>query len=152
MTADRDAPALDAGLLVLRVGLGLMMMGHGWPKLLGGPEKWGKLGGAMKSVGIDFAPEFWGFCAATGEFFGGALLALGLLTRPAAGILAFTMFIAWWNHVSKGDSFVSWSHSAEDGIAFVALIAMGPGRWSIDRWWARRRGTDRGSSEGTGER
>ena len=30
----------DLGLLVMRVGLGLSFMAHGWPKLVGGPETW----------------------------------------------------------------------------------------------------------------
>lgn len=29
----------DVGLLILRVGIGLMFMIHGFPKLFGGPEK-----------------------------------------------------------------------------------------------------------------
>ncbi len=30
----------DVGLLILRVGIGIMFMGHGLPKLIAGPEKW----------------------------------------------------------------------------------------------------------------
>jgi len=40
----------DIGLLILRVGIGIMFMCHGFPKLTTGPEVWTKLGGALSSV------------------------------------------------------------------------------------------------------
>lgn len=128
----------DIGLLVARVGLGAMFVGHGWPKIVGGPEKWAKLGGAMKHVGIEFAPTFWGFMAAFSEFGGGILLALGLLFRPAAALMAFTMAIATYMHHAKGDGFGGWSHAAEAGIVFVALLLTGPGRFAIEVRLRRR--------------
>ncbi len=43
----------DVGLLVLRVGMGVMFMLHGFPKLMGGPELWTRIGGATAAVGMD---------------------------------------------------------------------------------------------------
>lgn len=123
----------DHGLLIMRVGLGLMFIGHGWPKLVGGPEKWAKVGKAMGDLGIDFAPAFWGFMAAIAETFGGLLLALGLGTRAALFLLAFTMMVAAIKHLSAGDSFGKWSHSVEACITFVGLFFIGPGRFSLDQ-------------------
>ncbi|MFT4627425.1 MAG: putative oxidoreductase [Myxococcota bacterium] len=122
----------DLGLLVLRVGLGAMMIGHGWPKLAGGVETWEKLGGAMAHLGITTAPAAWGLAASLSECVGGALLVLGLATRPAALSLAITMFVAFWMHFDGGDGFRGWSHAAEDGIAFLALVILGGGRYSLD--------------------
>lgn len=122
----------DHGLLFARVGLGLMFMAHGWPKVTGGPEKWAKLGSAMSSFGIDFAPTFWGFMGAFGEFGGGLLLAAGFMTRPALFLLISTMVVATMKHVDAGDPFTKWSHAAEAGITFVGLFLMGPGRFSLD--------------------
>ena len=50
----------DAGLLLLRVGIGLSYMGYGAPKLSGGPPMWEELGQAMRYLGITFAPAVWG--------------------------------------------------------------------------------------------
>lgn len=125
--------ARDMGLLVLRVGLGLMMMFHGWPKMVGGADKWRKLGGAMSSLGVDFAPEFWGFMAAFAELIGGAALVLGLATRPFALMLAFTMFVAARMHLEAGDGLGGASHAIEDGIAFLGILLLGPGRYSLDQ-------------------
>ena len=34
----------DVGLLILRVGLGIAFLVHGWPKITGGPKFWTGLG------------------------------------------------------------------------------------------------------------
>lgn len=122
----------DQGILFMRVGLGFMFVLHGWPKLAGGPEKWEQLGGAMGTLGINFAPTFWGFMAAITEFGGGILLALGLLTRPVLVGLIITMFVAAWMHFTKGDPFPRIAHPTELGITFAGLLLLGPGRFSID--------------------
>lgn len=122
----------DLGLLILRIGIGIMFMGHGLPKLLAGPEKWTMLGQAMNALGIGFAPATWGFMAAAAEFFGGLLLVLGFFTRPACFFLLCTMVVASYMHISKGDSFVRYSHAVESGILFLSLFFIGPGRYSLD--------------------
>lgn len=127
----------DHGLLLLRVGLGLSFVAHGWPKLAGGAAKWEKLGGTMKGLGITFAPTFWGLAAALAETVGGLLFAVGLATRPVAAMLAFTMFVAVKMHVDAGDGFIDTSHSLEAMVVFLAMVLVGPGRFSLD---ARRGG------------
>ncbi len=123
----------DAGILVLRVGIGLSFMAHGIPKLMGGPEKWVTLGKAMGNIGVTFYPVGWGFMAGFSETVGGLLLVLGFLFRPACMLLLFTMFIAGLMHIKLGDPFTKWSHALEAGIVFLALIFIGPGKYSIDK-------------------
>ena len=72
----------DYGLLIIRIGIGVMFMLHGYPKLLGGAEMWEKIGGSMGNIGIHFAPTFWGFMASFAEFAGGLCLVVGFLFRP----------------------------------------------------------------------
>ena len=122
----------DLGLLLIRVGVGLSFMLHGWPKLVGGPQRWERTGRAMAELGVDFAPQFWGFMAGFAEFGGGLALALGLATRPALLMLAFTMIVAATKHIGAGDGFGGWSHAVEAGITFVGLLLVGPGRFSLD--------------------
>lgn len=116
----------------MRLGLGVMFMLHGLPKFTGGPEKWASIGSKMSLVGIDFLPEFWGFMVAFAEFGGGFLLILGFMFRPALAMLTFTMVIAAIYHIDAGDSFGSTSHSIEAAIVFLALMFIGPGRYSLD--------------------
>lgn len=122
----------DHGLLLMRVGLGAMFVMHGWPKMAGGAKTWAKLGKAMGQLGIDFAPTMWGFAGAVSELGGGILLALGLLFRPACGALAATMAVATAMHLGKGDGLMGASHAIEDGLVFVGLLLIGPGRFALD--------------------
>lgn len=123
----------DLGLLLLRLGLGAMFVWHGAPKMMGGPETWTQIGGAMANFGITAVPVVWGFAAAGAELGGGALLMLGLATRPACFFLLVTMIVAATHHLAKGDGLAGASHAIEVGIVFLALIIVGPGRYSIDK-------------------
>lgn len=123
----------DPGLLLLRIGLGIMFLNHGLPKLMGGPERWAGMGGAMKNLGITFAPAFWGFMAAFAESAGGVALILGLAFRPACLLLAFTMTVATLYHLNKGDGIRGASHAIEVGIVFLSLVLIGPGKYSLDK-------------------
>ncbi|RZK91922.1 MAG: DoxX family protein [Pedobacter sp.] len=123
----------NTGLLLLRIGLGVMFIIHGFPKIAGGPDGWAKLGGSMKVVGIDFLPVFWGFMAAATETFGGFLLIVGLFFRPVLILLIITMIIAALGHFAKGDGLSGASHAIELGIVFFGLLFIGPGKYSVDK-------------------
>ena len=147
MTDDASEPTrVDAGLLVLRVGIGLMFLtAHGGPKLLGGPERWEQVGAAMGLFGIQFAPVYWGFLAACAEGVGGLCLLLGLFTRPAATFMAITMAVATATHLSRGDGLQGASHAIEMGIVFVSLLLAGAGAYSLDRNWFGIGGAPKGA-------
>lgn len=123
---------VDLGLLVLRVGIGIIFIFHGYPKLLGGIETWTQVGSAMSMIGINFAPAFWGFMAAFAETIGGVFIILGLLHRPVALMLTFTMIVAVVMHVTGGDPFGIYSNALKALVIFVALVITGPGKYSID--------------------
>lgn len=130
---------LDLGLLIVRIGVGLsMLLFHGWGKLTGGPETWTRVGGSMANLGLDFAPQFWGFMAASAETFGSALLVAGVLFRPAAGLLAITMIVAVARHLSipAGEPGAGWdgaSHALELLAVYVMLFLTGPGKLALGR-------------------
>ena len=120
------------GLLILRIGIGIMFIIHGFPKLFEGPQGWEAFGGSMKVIGVNFLPTFWGFMAAASEVVGGLLLFLGLFFRPALLLLIPTMFIATLVHFSKGEGLQEASHAIELGIVFFSLLFIGPGKYSLD--------------------
>ena len=121
----------DIGYFILRFGLGALMARHGWPKITGGTEMWADVGSGISVIGITFWPTVWGFCAAVAEFVGGICVAVGFLHRPACGIIVFTMFIAFLNSFGGTNTFGDWNHVAELGIAFLGMLLMGPGRFSL---------------------
>ena len=123
----------NTGLFILRVGLGIMMIVHGFPKLAGGPAGWEGLGGSMKVVGVNFFPMFWGFMAAVAEGVGGLFLILGIFFRPVNILLVITMIIATLFHLGKGDGIGGASHAIELAIVFFSLIFIGPGKYSMDK-------------------
>lgn len=123
---------VDLGLLILRVGIGLTFCYvYGYPKLMGGTEKWAQLGGVMAKIGVPCIPAFWGFMAALSECLGGLLLILGLGTRIASGFLAFTMVMASVHHITSGDPLFKTAHSLEMAAVFLALICAGSGKYAI---------------------
>jgi putative oxidoreductase len=122
----------DLGLLILRAGIGLsMLLGHGWGKLTGGPERWEKVGMNMKHLGITFLPVVWGFAASLAESVGSILIILGVFCRQAAVLLAITMGVAAWKHLAEGDGLARASHPLELMVVFIALALIGPGTFAF---------------------
>ncbi len=80
----KDKNLLQAGLLLLRVGIGVSIFFHGLPKMTGGPETWTAIGGTMSNLGINFAPAFWGFMAAFAETIGGDFVYPGTVFPPGS--------------------------------------------------------------------
>ena len=128
----------NVGLLIIRIGLGIMFILHGFPKMFGGPDTWVEVGSAMQYLGIDFAPMFFGFMAGVTEFFGGIFLLCGLFFMPSVIFLFIVMLVATVQHIGAGDGFVSYSHSIEMAIVMFGLLFIGPGKYSLDRKLQKR--------------
>jgi putative oxidoreductase len=130
--------ATDAGYgpLALRVLVGVIFVAHGAQKLFG----W--FGG----YGLDGTGQFFGslglhpgtlmaLLAGAAEFFGGLALVFGLLVRPAAATLAFTMLVAILAvHVDKGFFLDKGGYEYALALfaASVSLLFSGGGRYAID--------------------
>jgi putative oxidoreductase len=127
----------NLGLLVMRFGVGLtMIVFSGYGKLVGGPDTWSQLGGAMGNLGIGFAPTFWGFMAMLAEFACSILLLLGVLFRPALLMLGFTMFVAMLYHLNlpPDNPNAGWHGAARALlylIVYLGLFLTGPGKYSF---------------------
>jgi putative oxidoreductase len=123
----------NTGLLILRVGLGAMMIYHGYPKLMGGTHSWVGLGASTKYVGINFWPVMWGLGAALAETLGGFLIIIGLAFRPAAFFLLISLIVAAASHLGQGDGLDGAAHAIELAFVFAGLIFIGPGKYSVDK-------------------
>ena len=78
---------------LMRVAAGGILMVHGWPKIQA------PMGTADMVANIGFSPVwFWAPGLAVVEFFGGLLLMLGLLTRPAAAAIAVVLSVTTYFH------------------------------------------------------
>lgn len=123
----------DMSLAVLRVFIGLTMaFGHGLGKLPP-PEM---LVNGLKSMGLP-AAEFFAWAAALAEFIGGILLAIGLLTRPAALSIVITMAVAAF--VAHGsDPFSGKEMALLYFFTSLFFMMFGAGRWSVDQMLAKK--------------
>ena len=127
---------IDAALLVLRVGVGLVFAAHGAQKLFGWWNGPGITGwqGAMAHMGYRPAALF-AWVSALIEFAGGLLLAIGFLTPLAAAVLmAQAVVIVGAAHWRNG--FFSTAGGFEFpltlGIGAAAILLAGPGALSVD--------------------
>jgi putative oxidoreductase len=88
MAPSGPAPRTDAGLLVLRLGLGALLLFHGVYKVTHGVA-W--IAGPLSSAGL---PTWLQYGVYIGEVLAPVLVILGLWTRPAALVIAIDMFMA----------------------------------------------------------
>src|SRR5688500_16319858 len=126
---------MDFALLILRVVVGLILVGHGTQKLFGWFGGYGLdgTGDFMASFGYRPGRGHAGIAGAA-ETAGGALLAVGFLTPLAAAMIIGVMI----NAIVA----VHWPHlwNTEGGIEYPVVLATvsaalafgGPGGWSVD--------------------
>lgn len=128
--------------LALRIPVGIIFMAHGSQKLFAWFGGYGLAGTGQFFESIGLAPGVaMAFLAGSAEFFGGLFIILGLLTRPSALVLAFTMLIAIVSvHLPNG-LFMS-DGGYEFGLALLAasvsLMLSGGGKVAVDNWLATR--------------
>lgn len=123
--------------LALRLSAGAIFVVHGAQKLFGSFGGNGLQGTAQWMASIGLEPGYlMALAAGSAEFFGGIALLLGLLTRPAAFVLAITMLVAIITvHLPNG--LLMSNNGYEFGLALlgisVALVFNGGGKFSLDR-------------------
>jgi putative oxidoreductase len=127
-TVDRS-DLRDWALTLLRVVTGLLFMQHGWQKLFG----W------LGSKPVETVASLMGVAGVL-ETVGGALILLGLFTRPVAFVLAGEMAVAYFlMHLPNG-GFWPLQNRGEPAVLFCFIFlffaAWGAGPLSLD---ARRR-------------
>ena len=109
---------------LLRIVSGFLFIWHGTQKLINFPA----------DFPYPLNPLM--YAAGTIEMIGGALVMIGLLTRPAAFVCSGTMAVAYWmahgmNHlfpILNGGEL-----AALFCFAFLFIAARGPGIWSLEK-------------------
>lgn len=122
--------------LVLRIPVGIILAAHGAQKLFAWFGGYGLEGTGQWMASIGLAPGYlMALLAGSAEFFGGIALIVGLLTRPAAALSAFTMLVAIFSVHAENGLFMS-NNGYEFALtllaATTALVFQGAGRFSAD--------------------
>ena len=115
----------DTALGVFRILVALLFAIHGTVKLFGWPQ------GSPAALGV--WPMWW---AGVLEIVLGALIAIGLFTRPAAFIASGMMAVAYfWRHFPDG--FWPIVNGGETAVLFcfifLLLVVTGPGAFAVSR-------------------
>ena len=141
------------GLLILRLSMGVVFIGHGLPKLV---PVWGSrpadTAALLEASGVSAA---YPVAVGTGlvEVLAGVLLVVGAYTVAAALLLAATTAVSsWMFHLSNG-FFLNWSLEAGVGhgyefdflrlSALVCVMLSGPGAIAYDARRTREKGSRR---------
>lgn len=121
---DQLNPYAPRVLSLVRIVAGLVFLVHGLGKHLGFPD-----------LGMVFEPGSPPWIAGWIELIGGALIAIGLFTRPAAFVASGTMAAAYFlahfpssffPAVNGGDAAILYC------FIFFYFVFAGPGPWSVD--------------------
>lgn len=140
MLTDIFAPYGNLGPLILRIGLALVFLAHGWPKLNpNGPMK-GPAGfaGFLTQLGVPM-PLLAAWVVALLETVGAVLLILGLGTRIWAIGFAIDMLVAIWlarigmgKASFAGGQTIGWEFEFALLVGALALVFIGAGSLSLD--------------------
>jgi putative oxidoreductase len=115
---------------LLRILASAMFMTHGWGKIFGGRAQ--PIFGGMDFFGINLGINML-WIAGVIELFGGALLLLGLFTRPIALLASILMLMAYLS------AHAAWFPTLNNGelatmyfLVFFSIFARGAGPISLD--------------------
>lgn len=141
----------DSVWLLFRLHLGLSIaIGAGWAKLVDlttaqetaklttstaplGPPDW--FVQQVANLGFTYpTPYLWVWLVAWGEFAGGLLIAVGLLTRWSGVQLAFQFLIIAFLWYGEPEPFIGMYYQQLLFWAFVLVAVVGGGRYSLDYW------------------
>lgn len=130
-----DVDGLNLGLLVLRGGLGLVMLAHGYNHIFGG----GKIDGTagwFESLGMH-PPRLHAWLASLTELVVGTMLIAGFLTPLAAAGVIGVLFVAFVTNHRKNGFFIfrpgeGYEYVLTLMVMAAALGATGAGEWSVD--------------------
>jgi putative oxidoreductase len=130
--------ARDGALLVARLLLGVVLVAHGWQKVV--TNGLGATAEGFGRMGVPLAPVSAAYAGVV-ELVGGALLLFGAATAVVGVLVVLDMLgaaliVHVGNGVMVGDG--GWELVGVIGAAALVLAAVGAGRYSVDHALATR--------------
>lgn len=130
MNLERQDQKVNAGLLLMRLGLTAVLLIHSVPKLSAGVNTWHSIGTTLSFINIGVPPKILGFAMLILESLGAVSFVCGSFFRIACTVL-FVLFslYAYTYYRINYQTLMLWSI----GLAsvFLGLLYVGPGRYAI---------------------
>ncbi|MFD2169331.1 DoxX family protein [Tumebacillus lipolyticus] len=126
---------MNLGLLIIRLVVGLLFMGHGAQKLFGWFGGYGLkgTGGWLESIGVK-PGVLAALVAGLAELIGGALFAAGVFTPVGAALIIITMLVAIITVHGKNGLWVT-ANGIEYNLVLIAIAVgvalIGPGAYVL---------------------
>lgn len=137
----RECSLIDAGLLFIRLIIGVVLIFHGSQKLFawfGGPGIDG-FAGFLEKLQVPM-PKVSAVLAGSAEFFGGLCILTGFAIRLMVIPVIFTMLVGYFTahkgmfELQKGGG----EYALTLGVVSLGLGLTGAGRWSLDGLMRRK--------------
>jgi putative oxidoreductase len=125
--------ASDLAYVIVRVTAGLMLIPHGWPKVMAGASA--VAANTLSRRGIEPALPL-AYLIMFLETIGGIMIAIGLFTRPIALLLVIEFLVIIFKaHLPAGygASVGGIEFPLMWGLILLAIFLRGGGPWSVDR-------------------
>jgi len=123
----------EAGLLLMRVSLGVLFVILTAPVLLGGGGRWAAFGGAIRNLGLHSHYQFWGFVGALAGCVGAALMIFGLFFRPGVLLVLAITVVYTLGLLNGSGGFRASLVALELCAMLIGLLLVGPGKYSVDK-------------------
>jgi putative oxidoreductase len=122
----------EAGLLLIRISIGLLFILYTAPALIGGPAAWAHFGAGARHWGWHSNFQLWGFLGSLLGCLGGVLMIFGLFFRIGV-LLVLVLAIGHAIAVGKGTGFRTALPSIEMCFVLAGILFVGPGKYSVDK-------------------
>ncbi len=119
----------DCGLFLIRIGLALVFIFHGW-------GKWQDIGGTVGFFGSLGLAAAFAYLVAAVELLGGIAMLLGLWTEVAGVLLAVVMLVAIYLVTFNG-GFTGYEFNLMLLLAALGVAMTGPGAYTVRKWMNR---------------
>lgn len=122
------------GVLLLRIGVGVLIAYHGFPLWAAGTDTWVRIGSAVSLIGISSLHLLFGIASVVIQSIGGIFLILGIFTRGIALLLSIIVGFALANLIIRSSEIDNvMVVYTQINLALLSLVFIGPGRLSLDR-------------------
>jgi putative oxidoreductase len=122
----------EAGLLLIRVSIGLVFILYTAAALIGGPKAWAHFGAGAGHFGLHSHFQIWGFLGSLLGCLGGVLIIFGLFFRIGV-LLVLVLAVGHAVAVCKGTGFRVALPSIEMCFVLAGMLFIGPGKYSVDK-------------------